>query len=163
MIRHSLSPALLAILLLVACPPPTDDDDSSTADDDDDDSAPTAGAVYDAFTLVDGGHTLECSELTGPGDPAGTLTIGQLYGITVSLEDLRIDIGSNTGLLSFAWDEADGDSIVGSPEEGQVQILIVDSEGSGAGITWNEAFGGVTRASLTLPGGSTYVLRPPGI
>ena len=146
----------------MACPPPTDDDDSSPVGDDDD-SAPSAGAVHDAFSLVDGGHTLECFEAIGPADPTGALTVGQLYGVSVSLDQLRIDIGSNTGLLGSAWDEADGDSIVGSPEEGQVQILLVDSEGLGTSITWNEAFGGVTRAGLSLPNGSIYVLRPPGI
>ena len=147
--------ALLGITALLGCPPPLDDDDSASDDD-----APNE--VRDAFGAAAGSYTMEAASLAGGADPAGILTIGQLYGVTVSDTEFFVQIGTNTGVVMHPWD-FETTEFEGDPDTGQVTIILVEEDLSGASVTWSEAFGGLTNARLVLPGGApTWSLSPPG-
>ena len=118
---------------------------------DDDDAA--QDQIDDAFELMAGLTTLECSGVTGD-DPSGTFTVGGLYGVTVDPDQRLIQFASNGGQLrTRTWDGVD-DAVTGSAQEGgQVLITIVEEDLGLGEVRWDPGFDGVVTARYTPPGG----------
>ena len=140
---------LLLPLLLLGCPGVDDDDDSGVGDDDD---SATAG-LRDAFDLMAGLNTLECSGVTAA-DPSGTFTVGGLYGITVDADEQLIHFASNGGVQRTRTWDGDGDTVSGDADADEaVLITIVEEDGGLGEVRWDPGFGDVVTARYAPTGG----------